>query len=232
MAKKSNNLDSGFLVMYDWLPALEMLPPEDAMALLLALINRQRHKTPLPVFENPLAGTFARMIEPTIQRRLYGQDGGNQSNGNTNNPQNEDTTQDTTQGTTVVTTEPSTAKHSKTQQSGDSTNKNTAPRSSPPTGSGVGVMDERFTEFWKAYPKKVGKEAARKAFMKVKPSADLLQRMLTAIQEQKQADQWRRDNGQYIPNPATWLNQGRWEDEAPETTTAKNDISLEEFFNG
>lgn len=230
MAKKSNNLDSGFLVMYDWLPALEMLPPEDAMALLLALINRQRHKTPLPVFENPLAGTFARMIEPTIQRRLYGQDGGNQSNGNTNNPQNEDTTQDTTQGTTVVTTEPSTAKHSKTQQSGDSTNKNTAPRSSPPTGSDV--YAERFAEFWKAYPKKVGKEAARKAFMKVKPSADLLQRMLTAIQEQKQADQWRRDNGQYIPNPATWLNQGRWEDEASETATAKNDISLEEFFNG
>ena len=22
-----------------------------------------------------------------------------------------------------------------------------------------------------------------------------------------------KDNGQYIPNPATWLNQGRWEDE-------------------
>jgi hypothetical protein len=68
--------------------------------------------------------------------------------------------------------------------------------------------------------------------MKVKPSADLLQRMLEAIKEQKASDQWKRDNGQYIPNPATWLNQGRWEDEATETETAKNDISLEEFFNG
>jgi hypothetical protein len=94
------------------------------------------------------------------------------------------------------------------------------------------VYAERFAEFWKAYPKKVGKEAARKAFMKVKPSADLLQRMLEAIKEQKASDQWKRDNGQYIPNPATWLNQGRWEDEATEIETAKNDISLEEFFNG
>ena len=25
--------------------------------------------------------------------------------------------------------------------------------------------------------------------------------------------QWQRDNGQYIPHPATWLNQGRWDDE-------------------
>ncbi len=102
--------------------------------------------------------------------------------------------------------------------------------SSPPTGSDV--YAERFAEFWKAYPKKVGKEAARKAFKKIKPTADLLQRMLEAIKEQKASDQWKRDNGQYIPNPATWLNQGRWEDEATETTTAKNDISLEEFFNG
>lgn len=27
-----------------------------------------------------------------------------------------------------------------------------------------------------------------------------------------QNEQWRKDNGQYIPNPATWLNQGRWDD--------------------
>ena len=69
-----------------------------------------------------------------------------------------------------------------------------------------------FDEFWKAYPKKVGKEAARKAFGKVKVPIESL---LTAIERQKCSDQWTKDNGQYIPNPATWLNQGRWEDELP-----------------
>ena len=37
--------------------------------------------------------------------------------------------------------------------------------------------------------------------------------MLEAIRKQKQSGQWRRDNGQYIPYPATWLNQERWNDE-------------------
>jgi hypothetical protein len=68
--------------------------------------------------------------------------------------------------------------------------------------------------------------------MKVKPSADLLQRMLEAIKEQKASDQWKRDNGQYIPNPATWLNQGRWDDETPVPAHTQDDISMEEFFNG
>lgn len=75
-----------------------------------------------------------------------------------------------------------------------------------------------FDEFWRAYPKKVGKEAARKAYAKVKVPNEVL---LYAIALQKNSQQWKKDNGQYIPNPATWLNQGRWEDEvqdqAPKT---------------
>ena len=67
-----------------------------------------------------------------------------------------------------------------------------------------------FDVFWKAYPKKIGKEAARKAFKKVKVNINAL---LSAVEEQKHCEQWLKDGGQYIPNPATWLNQGRWEDE-------------------
>ena len=67
-----------------------------------------------------------------------------------------------------------------------------------------------FDRFWSVYPKKVGKEAARKAFLKA--DADLSV-MLRAIEAQKQSRQWQEDGGKYIPNPATWLNQGRWEDE-------------------
>lgn len=69
-----------------------------------------------------------------------------------------------------------------------------------------------FDEFWASYPKKVGKQSALKSFAKAIKTVDL-QTLLTAIDRQKRSSQWSRDNGQYIPNPATWLNQGRWEDE-------------------
>ena len=68
-----------------------------------------------------------------------------------------------------------------------------------------------FADFWAAYPKKVGKGAALKAFKKLKASAYPL--LVPAIERQKQSTQWQKDGGQYIPNPATWLNQERWLDE-------------------
>ena len=74
----------------------------------------------------------------------------------------------------------------------------------------VRVADVDFDKFWSAYPKKVGKKEAKKAFTKVGVSTDIL---VDAIEKQKQSKQWQKDNGQYIPNPATWLNQSRWEDE-------------------
>ena len=72
---------------------------------------------------------------------------------------------------------------------------------------------ERFDRFWKAYPKKVGKQAAYKTWSKINPSGDLTEEIIRAVEKQKTWRQWQRDNGQYIPNPTTWLNQGRWEDE-------------------
>lgn len=72
--------------------------------------------------------------------------------------------------------------------------------------------DAAFDRFWAAYPLKQGKGAARKAFQKARKKAPL-ETMLSAIEHQKQSAQWRRDGGQYIPQPATWLNQERWDDE-------------------
>jgi rRNA processing protein Gar1 len=69
---------------------------------------------------------------------------------------------------------------------------------------------DAFETFWKAYPRKVGKDAARRAFAKVKVPVETL---VAAVEAQKASPQWTKDNGQFIPNPATWLNQGRWEDE-------------------
>ncbi len=52
----------------------------------------------------------------------------------------------------------------------------------------------------------------------MKPDEGLFQTIMTAIERQKQSEQWIRDNGQYIPMPSTWLNQRRWNDEMEITT--------------
>ena len=70
--------------------------------------------------------------------------------------------------------------------------------------------DDAFPEFWSNYPKKVGKGAAEKSWKKHKPDLAVV---LEALEKQKNSDQWVRDGGQFIPHPATWLNQKRWEDE-------------------
>lgn len=70
-----------------------------------------------------------------------------------------------------------------------------------------------FETFWQAYPRKVGKGAARAVWGRLRPSASLLAQMLATLEWQRQTDQWRRDGGCYIPHPVTWLRQERWDDE-------------------
>ena len=77
---------------------------------------------------------------------------------------------------------------------------------------------KRFELFWSAYPKRVDKGAAWKAFEKLHPSQALLDEMIKAINLQKESYQWKREDGQYIPYPSTWLNQSRWEDDVGSTT--------------
>lgn len=72
------------------------------------------------------------------------------------------------------------------------------------------ILDDGFHEFWNKYPKKTGKDAAEKAWKKKKPMIDSV---LNALVWQIESDQWTKQQGQFIPNPATYLNQGRWQDE-------------------
>jgi len=69
-----------------------------------------------------------------------------------------------------------------------------------------------FSQFWAAYPKKVAKGFAEKAWRKGK-CANLLPQILEAIGRAKVAEAWTKECGQFIPHPATWLNGRCWEDE-------------------
>ena len=86
-------------------------------------------------------------------------------------------------------------------------------------GSEEGIS-EGFDLFWEAYPKKTGKKAALKAWVNAKDKP-AIKEILSAIDLQRGSSQWIKDGGQYIPNPATWINQGRWMDK-PTNTTVKS----------
>ena len=69
-----------------------------------------------------------------------------------------------------------------------------------------------FLEFWGAYPNKIGKDAAFSKW-KAKKGKPKIAEILEKIEAQKKTEQWRKDGGQFIPNPATYINQARWFDE-------------------
>jgi hypothetical protein len=70
-----------------------------------------------------------------------------------------------------------------------------------------------FDDFWASYPKKTAKADAQRAWAKLNPSEALKSTIVSRVEEAKQSEQWQRDNGRYIPYPATYLNGRRWEDE-------------------
>ena len=91
----------------------------------------------------------------------------------------------------------------------------------PPRDKNAIFEEHSFNQFWDAYPKKVSKQAAIKAWNRLKPSAELVMVILSALSKQKKLDQWQ--NQQYIPNPASWLNGKRWEDEIPVESEKKKE---------
>ena len=70
-----------------------------------------------------------------------------------------------------------------------------------------------FLQFYNAYPKRIGREPAWKAWQKLNGTRPDLSALIAKIDEMKKAEDWTKDKGKYIPHPATWLNQKRWEDE-------------------
>lgn len=106
-------------------------------------------------------------------------------------------------------------------------NVTTSSPKTPPASS----FSPAFLRFWSKYPKRIGKGKAYETWRKRKCEA-LEARICEALE--KQNGYLTREGGEYTPNPATWLNQLRWEDEPPvavsvSKTTAKNIENLRRF---
>lgn len=89
----------------------------------------------------------------------------------------------------------------------------------------IDQKSDDFDRFWEIYPKKTAKIEAQKAWKKAKPD---LQTVIKALAWQIKSRQWMEG---YVPNPATYLNQGRWMDTPVNERTTKPDILLEKNRN-
>ena len=70
-----------------------------------------------------------------------------------------------------------------------------------------------FHRFYNAYPKHVAKTEALQAWNRLAASSQLQETILAFIESMRRSEAWQEDGGKYVPNPATFLNKKRWEDE-------------------
>jgi hypothetical protein len=68
-----------------------------------------------------------------------------------------------------------------------------------------------FDEFWKQYPRRVGRKLAERKWRQMSDLEHSL--AIEAVKLWKLTEQWQRDGGKFIPYGSTFLNQARWLDE-------------------
>ena len=128
-------------------------------------------------------------------------------------------------------------KHGTLSATASGTNNGTCPGQTPlepPVVSSISKSFPAFESFWKAYPKHIGKGEAYKAWKQGNCEAKA-EFILTAVGAQMAYFQ--AQGPKYTPNPATWLNQKRWDDEPPMPSllgekTRGNMASLQAFVDG
>ncbi|RLD19118.1 MAG: hypothetical protein DRI69_09065 [Bacteroidetes bacterium] len=72
-----------------------------------------------------------------------------------------------------------------------------------------------FDIFYSSYPKKRKKPDAERAFKKHYQSLPSIPELIAIIEKWKLTDDWTKEDGKFIPYPASWLNSMGWEDDLP-----------------
>ena len=75
-----------------------------------------------------------------------------------------------------------------------------------------------FEKVWSVYPKQFKRQEALEEFCSLNVSAELADRMVKSIKQQKGQENWKIENGRYVPFLVNWLKNKRWEDEVASCT--------------
>ena len=83
---------------------------------------------------------------------------------------------------------------------------------------------DAFAQWYKAYPRKIARKGAEKAWKAAEKAKELpaLDELLAILELQKASRSWQQENGRYIPYPSTYLNGRRFEDEIEDETPDEN----------
>ena len=71
------------------------------------------------------------------------------------------------------------------------------------------MIQAEFKLFWNAYPVHRARTRALNEFRKVTAPIETI---LKAVEAQKQTENWKKENGRWIPAPDNWLRDERWLD--------------------
>lgn len=98
-------------------------------------------------------------------------------------------------------------------------------------------VPDGFDSFWSVYPKRVGKVDAIKAWGQIQPDEETIAAIVAGVERWKRSDQWTKDEGRFIPYPATFLRGERWNEEdradvapVPKAAPAKKSYDDDEDF--
>lgn len=228
-----------FVFYHEWGAVLKKLSPEDIGNVVLALLDYSENGT-IPQQLSPIADIVFTAFKPAIDRDIESWE--NTCKRNSENIKKRWSKNDDTKNTTVQSGTKSYTKNTEheheheheydheydhdltppTPSQGESDTEPVCQNQGESltvlkTAGGIEnhstTLDEDFNRFWQLYPKKVDKQKALKAWKKLKPNRELQGVMLAALERQKLLSQWNTNNGQFIPNPTTWLNGKRWEDD-------------------
>lgn len=87
----------------------------------------------------------------------------------------------------------------------------------------ISSIDDDFSKFWAAYPRKDGKADALKAWKSLKPNADLQRVILEDLRRRMESGgAWYKTEKRFIKLPASYLRGRRWEDEGGVTEVAEH----------
>ena len=92
-------------------------------------------------------------------------------------------------------------------------------------GKSTDLYSEDFNRFWKAYPSKKNKRTAALKFKKLrekKSTPEFLAFLIEDIECRAKGHEWLKNNGEFIPHAATYLNQERWNDPAPNVSAIQS----------
>ncbi len=204
-----------FVVYYEWEEMLQFMTDSQIAEILRAMFSyAKRGKT--PEFSSPLLNTTFCVIKYAIDRDSEAYANRCKKNSENIAKRWNDTKYD---GIPKI---QSYTKHTDNDNDNDNDNgngndkENILPTASPPAvkdRATEGAYTEDFLDFWEKYPRKTGKGAAFRAWLKIRPTKKERADIVSALKWQKHSEQWTTEYGKFIPLPATYLNQRRWEDE-------------------